>query len=126
MERSTRLHALGTRVLARFNCRTVDGVGKSRGGKDSTPVRLCLRRRRDRAAVASGILPDVEGGILPPGTNVRNFSESRNFRRARLCVCLVRRARSPALRQAGCPPLRGKVRPCRNDLPRQCPSTAEV
>ena len=51
-----------------------------------------------RATVAAGILPAVEGGILPPGP-ARIASTCDQAQR------LFRRARCPALRQARCLPL---------------------
>ena len=32
-----------------------------------------------RSSVASGIMPDVEGGILPPGKNGRNIKGRQNY-----------------------------------------------
>src|SRR5947208_15219986 len=57
--------------------------------------------------VASGLRPDVEGGILPPGSRTLALLRVVGFSAIAVSNHFVRRAGCPALRQAGGPPLRG-------------------
>src|SRR5437773_1874599 len=59
---------------------------------------------RSITVVAAAILAAVEGGILPPG-NVWDEKALGNYWHPGLSRRSFRRAGSPALRQAGCPPL---------------------
>jgi hypothetical protein len=80
-------------------------VGFGHGGKI---VRQSNEQQAQNAAVAAGILPAVEGGILPPGFELAFLTTHESIDSAGLLCVFFAGRDAPALRQARTPAATGK------------------